>query len=209
MEIKNWNDSFWFGFFLWTIPVNELASIRYLQETNKWFFPISLDETNTVTPILHEKKTLKYRMCELQVQNKYTGQAGWCALLPSNLTSYWLSMVTHVGNNNCIEANAPWTRSTQIRKDFSLLLSVESIGLCCVHSNDRGKWQAQELMTVKNSLRWLPRELQDSFHMFDDVRNAILGFKVLTARFLSEINSRVSDIFVSTSLIYLFFRHQS
>lgn len=56
-------------------------------------------------------------------------------------------------------------------------------------------------------LKWLPRELQESFHLFDDVRDATLVFKTLTARFLHEINLRVSDIYVSN--VYFAAKHIS
>lgn len=134
-------------------------------------------------------------------------QARRRALLPSHSSSYWLPMVTHVRNNNCIETIACRTRvlagafsSARIRKDSSWLLNIESIGFVVFVSDRqrRKKGSTSELMAAKNSLRWLPRELQESFHLFDDVRHAIVVFRTLTGRFLSEINSRVSDIYVST-----------
>lgn len=52
-------------------------------------------------------------------------------------------------------------------------------------------------MEIRSSLKWLPRELQESFHLFEDVGDAIFAFKALTTRFLNDINLRISDIYVS------------
>lgn len=63
-------------------------------------------------------------------------------------------------------------------------------------SENTGKNHASG-MEIRNSLKWLPRELQESFHLFDDVGDAISAFKALTTHFLNDINLRISDIYVS------------
>lgn len=44
--------------------------------------------------------------------------------------------------------------------------------------------------------KWLPKDLQNSYHVFNDLSRAIVTFKWLSNRYLSEINLDVPDIYV-------------
>lgn len=48
--------------------------------------------------------------------------------------------------------------------------------------------------------KWLPKDIQNSYNLFNDLSRAAVTFKWLTNRYLSEINSNVSDLYVSYSL---------
>lgn len=43
--------------------------------------------------------------------------------------------------------------------------------------------------------KWLPKDLQSSYHLFDEMSRAIVTFRMLTNRFLININ--VPDLYVS------------
>lgn len=48
-----------------------------------------------------------------------------------------------------------------------------------------------------NGPKWLPRDLQTSFYLFDDVGSASSEIKCLANRFLNEINLKIPDNYVS------------
>lgn len=48
-----------------------------------------------------------------------------------------------------------------------------------------------------NGPKWLPRDLQLSFYLFDNIASASSEVKCLANRFLIEINQKISDIYVS------------
>lgn len=45
--------------------------------------------------------------------------------------------------------------------------------------------------------KWLPKDLQNSYHLFSELSRAAATFKWLTNRYLSEINLNVPDLYVS------------
>lgn len=51
-----------------------------------------------------------------------------------------------------------------------------------------------------NCPKWLPKDLQNSYHLFNELSRATVTFKWLTNRYLSEINFNVSDFYVSKYL---------